>query len=399
MQKIFKVAIIGGGASGLITAVELSQGKNKINGDDIVILEKNDRALKKLIATGNGQANLSNANLSKSNYYGDKTFIDEYFKSKDNFDVEEYFLGLGLPFTTLLDGRKYPLSKQANAVVDILRFTVQERKVNLITDFCVNDVVYKNGLFEIIGNKKVYAEKVVLAVGGKASPSFGTDGKSYALAQKFGHAITDLYPSLVQVKTQTDKIKALKGIKETAIVSAFDGNTFLKSDKGDLLFTEYGVSGSSVFQISGHLAKAKNPVIKIEFLPDYSKQQLIDILENRKNSLTCISTEDFLLGILHKKLGQVIMKSIPDKNVKTIADTLKNFTLKVTGTLGFNYAQVTKGGVETSCINPKTFESAFKKGLYLVGEMVDVDGDCGGYNLDFAFTSAYLSAIDIKSKI
>ena len=303
MKKVYKVAIVGGGSAGLITAIELTQGDNKINGEDVVILEKNDRILKKLIATGNGQANLSNANLTSANYYGDADFIKEYFNTKGAFSVEDYFSALGLPFCVLSDGRKYPLSRQANAVVDILRFNIANRNVGLYTDFEVKNLVYNKGIYEIIGKETVYAEKVVLAVGGKASPSFGTDGKSYSLAEKFGHKLTSLYPSLVQVKTEIDKIKGLKGIKEHAKVSAYDGNTLIKSETGDLLFTEFGVSGSAVFQVSGHLAKAKNPIIKIEFLPELNKEELTNVLLKRQSNLPDIPKNDYLLGILHKKLG------------------------------------------------------------------------------------------------
>jgi len=399
VQKIYKVAIVGGGASGLISAITLTQGDNKIKGEDVVVLEKNDRILKKLIATGNGQANLSNANLSQGNYYGDRDFINAYFRSKADFSVEDYFLSLGLPFTTLSDGRKYPLSRQANAVVDILRFTAEDRNIEIRTGFNCLDISKKGDIFAIKGEDTVYAETVIFAVGGKASPSFGTDGKSYAILEKLGHSLTSLYPSLVQVKTETDKIKGLKGIKETACITAFDGDKPLKTATGDLLFTDFGMSGSAVFQVSGHLACAKNPVVKIEFLPELDEATLEKILERRKDTLKIPSREDLLLGILHKKLGQVIVKNQTDLSPKTLAKTLKNFYLKVKGTLGFDNAQVTKGGIDTKDLSPTTFESKLVKGLYITGEVLNVDGDCGGYNLDFAFTSGYLSANAIKKSL
>ena len=399
MEKIYSVIIVGGGASGVLSAIELTQGENKLNGDSVLILEKNDRILKKLIATGNGQANLSNANLTIDNYYGDKSFLNEYFTIKSNFSVEDYFLGLGLPFTTLLDGRKYPLSRQANAVVDLLRFTLDGRGVNTLTNQTVNSIAYKNGLFAVSTDKTYLAKKVILSVGGKASKQFGTDGKSYSLATNFGHKLTTLFPSLVQIKTEADKIRGLKGIKEVALVTALDGDKPLKSATGDLLFTEYGVSGNAVFQISGHLASAKNPKIKIEFLPELSKEDIENILISRKKVFAVLPKEDALIGVLHKKLGQVMIKTIGSTDPKILANSLKNFTLTVTGTTGFDNAQVTKGGIATDKVNPKTMESTLQKGLYITGEMLDIDGDCGGYNLDFAFTSAYLAGKDIKKNI
>lgn len=400
MQKVYKAIIVGGGASGLVSAIELASNKNKIDGKDILVLEKLDRVAKKLIATGNGQANLSNANLSVSNYYGDTKFISDFFDGAKNISVKDFFMSLGLPFYTMKDGRQYPLSRQANAVVDILRYKIQSLDIEVKTNYEVTDIAFNDGLFTLsTANGKFFAKKVILAVGGKAGKQYGTDGSAYSLAEKFGHKTTKLYPSLVQVKTDTKLIKGLKGIKEQAKVYALDGDKVLKSADGDLLFTEYGVSGSAVFQVSGHLNTAVNPVVKIEFLPDYSLAEVEQIIQTRLDGVTFIDKSDLLIGIVNKKLGQLLMSAVKSLTAKEIAKTLKDFRLSVKETLGFNYAQVTKGGITTIDVNPKTCESSLKDGLYLTGEYLDVDGDCGGYNLTFAFLSGMVSAIDIKSKI
>ena len=399
MEKTFSVAIIGGGASGLLCAVELLRGKNAINGKDIVILERTDRVGKKLIATGNGQGNLSNANFDKEYYHGNKEFIEQFIKTAREIDIERYFSQLGIPFYTDEKGRKYPLSRQASAVLDIFREILSQNGVNVITDFYASDVKKTKNGFEVQSlTQKILAKKVVVACGGSAGKQFGTDGTSYHLLEKFGHKCTPLYPSLVQIKTELEKIRGLKGLKEYARVYALDGEKELKSQTGDILFTEYGVSGNTVFTVSGYLATAKNPVIRIEFLPDFTLEETEKLLEERSKSIN-LESLNVLCGIVNKKIGERLVKNINSTKPKDMAKLLKDFRLKVSGNLGFNYAQVTKGGIKTDQIDEKTYQSKLVDGLYLTGEVLDVDGDCGGYNLTFAFCSGILSAKSIKDSL
>lgn len=399
MNKIYRVAIVGGGAAGLMSAVELLRGDNALLGQDVIILERNERVGKKLSATGNGQGNLTNANLSKDNFYGDKGFINAFLDSEKTINLEDYLYSIGIVLCEQKDGKKYPVSRQANAVVDILRYQLEKANCQIKTNAFVTDISETNGVFTLSGEfGEIKAEKVILAVGGKAGKQFGTDGESYKLAQKFGHELTSLYPSLVQLKCDLKDIRGLKGLKEIALVTAFDGNQQLKSSTGDLLFTEYGISGSSIFEISGVLAKAKNPIVNIEFLPEYSLEQVINLIKERQRNCF-IEGQDMLLGIVNKKIGQAVVKSAKSTSANDVGFRLKNFAVKVTGNLGFNYAQVTKGGIKTDKINPITMQSKNQKGLYLVGEVVDIDGDCGGYNLTFAFVSGITCAKHIKGLI
>lgn len=398
MQKIYKVAIIGGGSAGLLTAVELLSGANAISGEQVLLLERNDRVGKKLIATGNGQGNLCNANFSADYYYGEKGFLRAFVEQTNALDIEKYFAKLGIYLTTGKDGKKYPISKQASAVLDLLRANLSSKGLKEEVDFFVDSINEKNGVFEIYSrDKKFYAENVVLAVGGKSAKQFGTDGTSYVLAEKFGHKTTKLYPSLVQLKTQLENIKGLKGLKENVRVTAIDNGQEVKSAEGEILFTEYGVSGNSVFMISSAFTDYKNSFINVEFLPEYTTEEIIFMLKERAKT-GYIDKENYLAGIVNKRIGQAVLKTAKGLNPSAVAHALKNFNLKVTGDLGFNYSQVTKGGVETSKVNPYTMESKLKKGLYIVGEALDVDGDCGGYNLTFAFVSGIISARAIKSK-
>lgn len=398
MNKIFKVAIIGGGASGLLCATELVRGNDAISGEQIIVLEKCDRVGKKLIATGNGQGNLTNAFLTADNYYGDKNFIKIFLAETENTDIEEYFYLLGIPLITAKDGKKYPLSKQANSVLDTLRSFLSKKGVVTQTDFPVDKITGSNGCFTIrSGDRTVRAEKVVLAVGGSAGKQFGTDGSAYSLITALGHEKTAVFPSLVQIKTETEKIRGLKGLKEQAVVRAYDGDKLLKTASGEVLFTDYGLSGNAVFQISGHLTSAKNPSVLIEFLPDFTLEQTEKLIADRKNNAYYVGDDELLNGILAKRVGQTIIKYTCSKSPSELARQIKNFRLKVTGNLGFNYAQVTKGGIKTDKINPYTFESKLCRGAYIVGETLDIDGDCGGYNLTFAFISGIQSARAIKT--
>lgn len=399
MVKNFKAIIVGGGASGLLCAVELLRLKNLLNGSQIAIIEKNDRVGKKLIATGNGQGNLCNQDLSKRHYHGNSFFIKSFFDGAKDINIQDYLTKLGIPLTTAKDGKQYPISKQASAVLDVIRAFLESKGCTIVTGETVEQINGKDGDFTLKTEKNIYrAKKIVLAFGGKAGKQFGTDGTSYMLAQGLGHDITPLYPSLVQLKTETEKIKGLKGLKENANVIALDGENILCQSVGEVLFTEYGISGNAVFQISGYLAKAKKPRVKIEFLPDYSLEQTVELLTQRQK-IEYLQSEQMLVGILNKRIGQAVIKNAKTTAPSDIANALKNFTLNVTGNLGFNYAQVTKGGVNTEQINPYNLESLKKKGVYIVGEALDVDGDCGGYNLSFAFVSAIICAKDIRERL
>jgi len=398
LQKLYKTIIIGGGASGLLSAVELLSGDNAFSGQDVLILERNDRVGKKLIATGNGQGNLTNDNFGEKYYYGEPSFIKQFVLNAKQIDIKKYFEKIGVYMSSSESGKVYPLSKQASAVLDSIRSYLTYKNCSVLTGKKVTKIDKKDGVFEVsVSGEKFLSKSVILCAGGSAGKQFGTDGTSYALAEKFGHKKTELFPSLVQLKTPTDKIKGLKGIKETARVTAFVGAKPLMSVEGDLLFTDFGVSGSTIFSLSASVADKKDAYLIIEFLPNLTFSKTEQIIKKRQ-SLTHVGSEDLLVGVINKKVGQAIIKNSKSLNATDIAYTLKNFKLNVTGSLGFNYAQVTRGGIKTNQIL-QTFESKLVENLYIAGEILDVDGDCGGYNLTFAFLSGIISAKDIKEKL
>ena len=395
----FEVAIVGGGAAGLLCAVELLKNENAFNGKQIAIIERNDRVGKKLIATGNGRGNLSNTHISCDCYHGNPVFIKKIVNDILNFNLKKYFQFFGVE-TTEENGKIFPLSFQANSFLDIIRAYLISKGAQIITSTKIINIKKDKDFFCLKSiDNLFYAKNVVLAVGGKCAKQFGTDGSSYVLAESFGHKTTKLYPSLVQLKTDLEPIRGLKGIKEYAKISAFDGDTFLKSAEGDLLFTEFGLSGSSIFSISGYLAQCKNPYLSIEFLPSVEFNNLQNIIQDRLTKNYFVDC-GILTGLLNKKIGEKIVRDNKNKNGTlsslSLANSIKNYRVKVTGTLGMDYAQVTKGGIITDNINSTTFESELEKNLYIVGEMLNVDGDCGGYNLTFAFISGITAGRSIK---
>ena len=394
-STVYKTAIIGGGASGILSAVELTRGENALKGNEVVILERLNRIGKKLIATGNGQGNLTNDNLSFENYYGDKGFLRAFFS--DAPDISEYLYNIGIPLTTESDGKKYPISKQASAVLDMLMSILNSTGVEIKTEFFVKSIKKQGDIFVIDnGLEKVRAQNVILAFGGKAGKQFGTDGSSYSIAKNFGHSLTTLYPSLVQLKTNLSNIKGLKGIKEQARVYAYESGKLLKTTLGEVLFTEYGVSGNAIFYISPAVVDKSKANLVLEFLPDITQNDLEKIIKDKIKNLPHLSAEEVLSGIVNKRIAKIISQKVIEIRADKLAYEIKNFNLEITGSLGFDYAQVTKGGIDTDKVNPFTMKSKCEKGVYLVGESLNVDGDCGGYNLTFAFLSGIKAAKAIK---
>ena len=244
---------------------------------------------------------------------------------------------------------------------------------------------------------------MAICTGGKAQKQFGTDGSFFDIIKKLSHTVTPLYPSLVQIRTDKESIKGLKGIKQKAKLTLFEEDKEIKSFTGDLLFTDFGISGDSCFKLSAYLENKQNCSIKAEFLPDIDKNHLTVFLKNKISY--GITNEEVLNGVINKQLGKVVIKqcglNLTDvaavNSAEKIADKIKNYRFSVVGTLGFDYAQVTHGGVNTQEIDPKTMESTRVKGLYFAGEVIDIDGDCGGYNLQWAYSSASVAAKAILS--
>lgn len=372
------VAIIGGGASGLAAAALLCR-TTKL---DIALIEGGGRLGKKLAASGNGQGNISNAHISAQNYHGSGAARAYDIISCFGKVYERLFYGR---FTCDERGRIYPAGRQASALSDCLIAEVRRGGVNVFTGARVVSLE-KGGQFvlRLSDGSSMTAKYVVMCVGGKAQKQFGTDGSSYALARAFGHRITPLFPSLVQLKTDVAHIKTLRGIRADCNVRAVAEDGGEMSARGDVIFTDYGVSGNAVFSVSTVFAGSRGKIC-IGFAPGISEEELAADIR-LKQSLGYERSEVLALT-LNNQIGRAIVRRAGSGDAAVIAHTAKNFTLEVNGTLGFDYAQVTRGGVDMSDVNDD-LESALCPGLFFAGEVLDVDGDCGGYNLTWAFASA-----------
>ncbi|MGN1235269.1 MAG: aminoacetone oxidase family FAD-binding enzyme [Christensenellaceae bacterium] len=383
-MKRYTIAIVGGGASGMMCALELG----RLSARDVIIIEKNDRVGKKLSATGNGQGNLTNTRMGTEHYFSsDLSIVGGVLAEFTERDTMETFRSIGGLLLPDERGRVYPASRQGSSATDLLRFALERAGVELKTGVSVTRINSDGRGFTLAlsNGEELNADYAVLATGGKAAKQFGTDGSAYALAKSFGHTLTPLYPSLVQCKTDGKELRSLKGIR-TEVNLSFEGHT----ERGDLIFTDYGVSGDSVFRLSSYFT-GKEGELLVEFLPDVSEKELFAILDRKR-----VPEGELFCGILPNQIGRLLLRKAG--SVKEAVRLVKRFPLRMEGTLGFDYAQVTKGGVPMDEVTAR-LESKRQRNLFLTGELLDVDGECGGYNLQWAFASGAVAAREIVCRL
>lgn len=399
------LAIIGGGASGMTAAVFAAKKSN--GAIKIVILERMDRVGKKILATGNGRCNFSNAFAEVRNFHGRNPEFTAYALSRFTpLSAVDFFSSLGIYAKEEADGRLYPYSDQASSVLDALRSELERLKTEVRTGFDVSEIIPEKTGFKIKGKNgdAIFAKRVILSAGGCASPCLGSDGSGFKLLKALGHSITRLSPALVQLKTEEKEVKSLQGIKFNGTASAYYKDKKIGEESGEILFTDYGLSGPPIFQLSGLTYKYDKIKLRLDFMPELNKKAVFDMLAQRKNTLSHLSCESFFTGLLNKKIGFMIAKksgieklSLPVKDITrdmlwAMAALIKETAFTVCGTKGFANAQVTAGGAVTDEFNDKTMESRLVKGLYCTGEIYDIFGDCGGFNLQWAYSSAYIAA-------
>lgn len=398
-----KVLVIGGGAAGMMAAISA-----KINGAEVTILERNNRVGKKILATGNGRCNYTNVNLTIENYHGNNPKFA--YSCLSQFGVEktlEFFERLGITPTIEDNGRVFPLSLQSSSVLDVLRFELEELGIELLTDAFVTDI-RKNKKFKLMleDGRQIYGDRVIIATGGKAAPNTGSDGNGYKLAERLGHSIVDIFPGLVQLKLEGDIFKQVSGVKFPGVAGLYLEDRLIKQDRGDILFTNYGISGPPILQLSRtalkYLKDGKDIELKVSTIHDRAEEELYDYLVFRFGFMAKKTIERGLIGLINKRLILPILKEVKiDKNKKVahlskdevgrLAKILTDWRFKITGSKSFKDAQVTAGGVNTDEINSSTMESKLVKGLFFAGEIVDIDGDCGGFNLQWAWSSGYIA--------
>jgi predicted Rossmann fold flavoprotein len=399
MKNISDILIIGGGAAGLFAAITAAKTNPNAR---ITLLEREARVGKKLLTTGNGRCNLSNASGLNGRYYGDTEFAKKAFSQFGVKDTCSMMKTLGIDPIVLEEGKIFPRSLQAGSVVDQLRLAAADLGVDVITDTTVTDLVAKEPFTVVTDKGDFIAKKVLIASGGKSSVGKYNGTTGYDLLKRLGYGCTALHPAIVQVTTEKESIKPLAGIKvEGKVTAKVKGQT--RQEAGEILFTEYGVSGPPVLQISALISQNGGGQLTLNLLPDLTEQEIITEIHHRKHAFGHRTCEDLLTGFVNKRLGQTVLKqagieklSLPchqltSKQIATVARLLKAFPLKATGTKGFATAQVTAGGILTKDFDPCTMESKRHRGLFVAGELFNVTGDCGGFNLQWAWTSGYLA--------
>lgn len=406
-----EIIILGGGASGIVASII-----SKDMGSDVAILESNDRIGKKILTTGNGRCNITNENISNCKYYSNNNNFYKFILSQFTLeDTKNFFNSLGLPLITLNEGKIYPMSLQASSVLDILRLAIEDRQIPIYFNNKVKNIKKSNKEFVITTENEIFqCKKLILASGGMSAPNTGSDGSGFKLAKNLGHNIIHPVPGLVQLKLDFPYLKSLSGIKFDGNVKLPLDNKILREEFGEILFTDYGISGPPILQLSSLASKLlynnKKVYLQIDILPNMSKEELINLLENHWGTFYYRTIHDSFIGIINKKLIPTLLKYCGIKNIhmpcqdiswqekEKIFNTLKNWTFIITGTNSFKNSQVTCGGVDTSQVSNKSLESLKVKNLYFCGEILDVNGDCGGFNLQWAWSSGYIAGKNASSR-
>ncbi len=393
------IGIIGGGASGMAAALAAAQNRDV----QVILLERQARVGRKLQATGNGRCNLTNLHACEGGYHGDDASFAAYAIGKFGPEVTlDWFRSLGL-FTVAEDsGRVYPYSDQANSVLDVLRFALEQPNIEVKLGFEVEKVKKTAAGFRLESKEETLeCDKLIVACGGLAGTKLGGTMSGYKLLRTLGHKCTKLRPALVQLKSGWNGVSALKGVRANCHATIYRNGELHRESTGEIQFTEFGISGPVIFEISRDACQGSgNWVCRLDFLPELDAEILKTELLRRKS--TKLPVSELLTGILHNRLGRVITQAVgisgyvpvaqlEESEITEVCRAVKNFEITLTEPMGMDSAQVTAGGILTRDFEEKTMESRLVSGLYACGEVLDIDGDCGGYNLQWAWSSGRLA--------
>lgn len=389
----YDAAIIGAGPAGIMAAITASE-----RGRSVALIDRNPLVGKKLLATGNGRCNLTNAHISTERYHGnDLDFIRTVLDQFNQKETIEFFENLGLILKEEDNGRIFPRTNQASSVVEILRQKLERNKVQVLYNALVTCIEQQDS-WKISFNdgSSIESDKLIIATGGKAAHQFGSTGDGWLWARQFGHNLTPYYAALVPIETAEQWPCEVQGTKVEARVWTTGDGRIISESSGDLLFTSYGVSGPAAMAQAGHIApllKSNTITLHIDLFPDFSESELTGIIgriiSNKK------PLEDALAGLLPSGLIPIVLKLTGDSS--QLSKTLKDLTLTVSKLRPFKEAQVTSGGLDSGQIDPHTLESRLVRGLYFAGEILDADGDSGGFNLQWAWSSGYAAGMAIDS--
>lgn len=396
-MKNYDIAIIGGGASGLAAAVSAARINPNLK---IVILERLPRIGKKILATGNGRCNYTNRNINKSNYHGSCVPLLETI---NNFNCEDFFREIGVLGYADDEMRVYPMNNNASSVLDALRLEIAKLGVEVLCDFAVSDIrKEKNNYFISSETQKITSSSVIIASGGMSQSSLGSDGSVIRILKKSDIRISPLQPALTAFKVNPETVRSLKGIRTNASVTLYSENRVIGTERGEVQFGDGSISGICIFNLSCLVNHSENIEISLDLLPDMNFNEAENIIKNIRNIRKNAMLEDFLSGVVNKRIGMNILKSVistpltdktctlSDKDIKNITYLLKNYKFSITGLAGFEKSQVTAGGIHMSETDNKLRSKKYNK-MYFCGEILDIIGDCGGYNLHFAFGSGMVA--------
>lgn len=426
-----KVMIIGGGASGMMAAISAS-----LSGAEVLIIEQNEKTGKKILSTGNGRCNFTNTKQDPSCYRSDDPdFPWQVIQQFDENRTIAFFKEIGI-LPKNRNGYLYPNSDQAQAVADALQMECERLGICVIRNTaCLEITPRKRGFLlktetverEEKKDKKKKSKKdfekrttntwtcdaVILACGSKASNISGSDGSGYALAKSVGHSLVPVLPALVQLHCKEAFYKEIAGIRIQGKVTIYANEQPLFEDCGEIQLTNYGISGIPVFQVSRYAAKAlyekKQVKAVLNFMPEYTKEECVRLLKERILSRPEKKAEDFFIGLFPKKLGDLFLElsrlernrgvqTLSDQEIDSLTNLIRHFETTVVKTNSFEQAQICCGGVDTREVDPQTMESRYVPGLYFTGELLDVDGICGGYNLQWAWSSGYIGGENAARK-
>lgn len=408
-MKQTDVAVIGGGAAGLCAAVRLKQICPALS---VAVFEQSERVGRKLSTTGNGRCNITNAQLSAKRYHGkDPCFCMPLITRYGGMETARFFESVGILFTFDETGRGYPYSLQASSVVDALRFAAEESGVDLKTGCAVTDLAAQNGRFLVTASAEKFSARAVLVATGlyAGGEKIGADGKIFQLLKRRGYQSEPVTPAIVQLKTEPDQVRALKGVKVNGTATLYCGDRAVRSESGEILFCDYGLSGPPILQLARPVEREQGKFsVSLDLMPQDTVQTVARHLQKRTEYLKKRQLDEFLTGFLQKRVGQTLLKSIglrladgvdtlTEADLRRLAEKIKDWRFAVTGTTGFLHAQVTAGGLSTDAFDTETLMSKRDKGLFAAGEILDVDGDCGGFNLQWAWSSGLGAAAAIAA--
>ena len=393
------IGIIGGGASGMAAALAAAENKDV----QVILMERQARVGRKLQATGNGRCNLTNLHACEGGYYGDEPGFAAYAIGWFGPEATlNWFRSLGLFTVAEASGRVYPYSDQANSVLDVLRFALEKPNIEVKLGFEVEKVKKTAARFRVESKEETLeCDKLIIACGGLAGTKLGGTMSGYKLLRSLGHKCTKLRPTLVQLKTGWNGIAALKGVRANCHAAIYHNGQLHRESTGEIQFTEYGLSGPVMFEISRDACQGGGEwICRMDLLPEFSMEVLKEELLRRRN--TSLPTSELLTGILHNRLGRVVTQAVgisgyvpvsqlEEPEIQEVCRAVKNFEVTLTEPMGMDSAQVTAGGILTKEFEETTMESRLVPGLYACGEVLDIDGDCGGYNLQWAWSSGRLA--------